>query len=224
MVVGIRRVRAAALVAAAAMVVSLGVAGGAQAAVLDPGAAAPTGDVSSAAGALPVGWALANDVLTWSSPERIPMGGARTQVVLDGRDLGQAVVATDRRSVSVRLSPGAGANPTIDWSGLAVLASGRRLDAGSLQPLQARTTGPAAALATPPPGDLLAHDPGKAGPYRTVTGTYSLPGVSVAGLPELVEVKAVVVSPSRHHRSTAARPVPARPARDLLPRGRRVDR
>ena len=194
--VGIRRIKGVALVAAAAMVVSLAAGGAAQAAVLDqPPTTSAVGPTASPVG-LPDGWALDGAILTWASPTRIPMGGARIQVLLGDRDLGTAVVSPDARSVSVQLGGAITTNPAVDWSQLAVVASGRRLDAGTVQP-QARTSGPApaAAVATPPPGALLAHDPGTVGPYRTVTGSYSLPGVTIAGLPEPVEVKAVVVSP-----------------------------
>ena len=59
--------------------------------------------------------------------------------------------------------------------------------------------------------------PGRPGPYRTVTGEYSLAGVTIAGLPEKVEVKAVVVSPRGTTGTAPPRAVPARPPRDLLP-------
>ena len=193
--VGKQRARGAATVAACAMVVTLSTGGSAWAAPAgDP--ATPLQGAAAATRSLPQGWSLSTGgELTWSSPTRIPVGGARLDVVLGDRALGVGVLAPDLHSVTVRVNPGLAADPSVDWAALAVLAAGRRLDAGGVLDPAARAGAAAVAGALPPAGTLVADDPGRPGPYRTVSGEYALNGVTVAGLPEKVELRAVVVSP-----------------------------
>ena len=99
MTVTAARFRGAAVVAACAMVVTLGAGTPALAGPLD---GAATGSVATAtpeaAPNLPPGWALAGTTLTWTSPTRIPLGDARLEVVVGARTLGVGVLSRNQRS------------------------------------------------------------------------------------------------------------------------------
>ena len=132
-------------------------------------------------------------LLTWASPQRIRQAGARLAITLDGDLLGYGVVSHDQRSVAVQIRPDQlPANQT--WSGLAVSAAGRRLDAASaVSPLA--TPGSGRASAGPAVGSPIAEDPGQPGPYATSTRIYAVPRIHLAGLRAKVEVRGVVVAP-----------------------------
>ena len=218
-----RRIRGAAMVAACAMVVTLGTGTPALASVTDDPTTPPSAAVSASL-PLPSGWSLdGSGALTWTSPTRIPLGDARLDVAVDGRALGVGELSHDQRSVSVQVAPDLLSDPSVDWSALSVTAAGRRLDAPATSGPRPQAVAPNAFSGElPPVAPLLAADPGTPGPYTTVTGEYSLAGVTIAGLPAKVEVKAVVVSPRGHHRPPTSRPLPARPSRDVL-QGEAVD-
>jgi len=185
-------VRWVAVAAAGALVV--GAAGMANAGSTPAAPAAP------AAAAAPVGspsgeWKLVEGRqgarLVWRSPSRLPFGDARVEIRIAGRSLPFSTVSRDGRTVSVPVPADVDLRALQAGDALRVVAGARRLD--RVTPAAAPGAAPVAAPVAAPPA--LAVDPGKAGPYRTLTGTYTLPGLRVPGLPAPVEVEGVVVSP-----------------------------
>ncbi|MGW2635863.1 hypothetical protein [Streptomyces sp. NPDC001348] len=149
---------------------------------------------AEAGGGLPPGWHLGGDggrsapQLVWRSASRVPMGDARVEFRAAGRFLGVPAPGKDGHSFRLGLD-GVRAD---ELKSLEVWAGGRRLDAGAPTAPQARTA------AARPPAPLPAGrvDPGRPGPYRTVTGEYTLKSVRLPGFPEPVEMKGVVVAPT----------------------------
>jgi hypothetical protein len=137
------------------------------------------------AAALPSGWSIQGGTLTWTAPKRIPMGDAAVEFYAGDRLLGRPRAGTDQRTF--RLELGAAGR----LGDLQARAGGKRLDAQAPKTLRPKTTPtvPAAAPAN-------AADPGIKGPYRTITGEYSLPGVKLSAYPQPVEMQAVVVAPA----------------------------
>ncbi len=132
--------------------------------------------------------------LTWTAPEALPVVDARPQVVLAepvgdvpaGAVLGEARVAADGRTVSLRLPGGSPPDP----AALDVRLGGRVLDAPVADAIVAPTAqGPAAAPAT-------TRDPGPAGSHRVVTSDYTRPAVDLPGLADPVEVVGHVEAPA----------------------------
>ncbi|MEV5979356.1 hypothetical protein [Streptomyces sp. NPDC052114] len=144
---------------------------------------------------LPKGWRLHGEgvgqELVWTSREPVPVGDARIEFHSGDRLLGAPVATQDRRSFRLPLR-GARVGPAKE---LKVLAAGRRLDEAGVRE-EARRPRPAvpARPATPPPANEV--DPGEPGPYRTVTGAYTLPSVRLPGFAEPVEMRAQVVGPA----------------------------
>ncbi|WP_412737359.1 hypothetical protein [Krasilnikovia sp. MM14-A1259] len=136
---------------------------------------------------MPTGWSFEDGRLTWQAPQRVPMGDAAVEFYSGDRLLGRPRAGKDDRTFSLDV----GAVPRLD--GLQARAGGRRLDPGA----------PAARLrerGAPPPRQVpldpaAAVDPGRPGPYATVTGEYDLPGVKLPDFKEKVEMRAVVVAP-----------------------------
>ena len=153
-----------------------------------PAAAAPVGTPSGE-------WKLVEGRqgarLVWRSPRRLPFGDARVEIRIAGRSLPFSTVSRDGRTVSVPVPPDVDLRALQASDALRVVAGARRLD--RVTPAVAPTAASVAAPVAAPPA--LGVDPGKAGPHRTVTGTYTLPGVRIPGLPVPVEVEGVVVSP-----------------------------
>jgi hypothetical protein len=131
---------------------------------------------------LPSGWAVKDGELTWTSPRPVPMGDARVEFYSGDTLLGPARAAKDQRTFRLAL-PGR-------LTDLQARAGGRRLDASAPAPLRKQAT-PAVPAAQKPAG----IDPGVKGPYGTITGEYSLPGVKLPDFPAPVEMQAVVVAP-----------------------------
>jgi hypothetical protein len=132
------------------------------------------------------GWSVTDGQLTWRSDKRVPMGDAAVEFYAGDRLLGRPRAAADDRTFRLPLEQAK------DLRDLQVRAGGRRLDAAAPAPqARKRAAAPAAPQALPP----NAVDPGVKGPYRTVTGEYSLPGVKLPDFPELVEMQGVVVAP-----------------------------
>jgi hypothetical protein len=125
------------------------------------------------------GWSAADGSLTWTSPRPVPPGDARVEFYSGDTLLGRPAAARDRRTFRLPL-PGRLAD-------LQVRAGGRRLDAAAPKPQ------PTPAL--PAPQDAAAVDPGAKGPYATITGEYTLPGVKLPDFAAPVEMRAVVVAP-----------------------------
>nr|WP_323445487.1 hypothetical protein [Streptomyces sp. YSPA8] len=157
-------------------------------------------------GALPQGWRTAGSgtdrELVWVAPRPVPVGGARVEFHSGDRLIGRPLADDDQRTFRLRLD---GARIG-DGSDLRAVAAGRRLDAaGERGPAGRRSPAPlppAASLAAADPVNGV--DPGKPGPYRTVTGEYRLPPVKLPGFPEPVEMLGTVVGPRN---ATGTRPL-----------------
>ncbi|MEV8503509.1 hypothetical protein AB0368_01615 [Actinoplanes sp. NPDC051475] len=153
-----------------------------------PGAPVP----AAGSGHLPPGWSAARRgaglLLTWRAPARLLMGDATVEFSAGDRVLGRARGDADLRTFTLEVADPRG----IGLSTLQARAGGRRLD------------GPAAALpssAGSPRGVArraapAAVDPGVRGPYRPVTGEYTLDPVVLPGFPQPVEMTGVVVGPA----------------------------
>ncbi|GHD88451.1 S9 family peptidase [Streptomyces naganishii] len=152
-------------------------------------------------GGLPPGWSLTGKgtgrQLVWRSDTPVPMGDARVEFYAGDRLLGRPVPGGDGRVFRLgldRLGPdGAGVAPRLD--DLQVRAAGRRLDAPPAAAPHAPGSGLAAGATHPAPLPANGVDPGKPGPYRTLTGEYTLNSVRLPGFPAPVEMRAVVVAP-----------------------------
>ncbi len=131
------------------------------------------------------GWSVTDGQLTWKSDRRIPMGDAAVEFYAGDRLLGRPQAAPDDRTFRLPLE---GADQLKD---LQVRAGGRRLDAAAPAPARKRAAVAPAPQALPP----AQVDPGVKGPYKTVTGEYTLAGVRLPELPEPVEMQGVVVAP-----------------------------
>jgi hypothetical protein len=145
----------------------------------DPPTPAPAGQVPDR---LPAGWTIRGDKLTWTSSRPIPMGNAAVEFYSGDTLLGPARAAKDQRTFQLDVPR--------RLTDLQVRAGGKRLDAGA-----PRSLAKAATPALPAPLKPAGIDPGVKGPYSTVTGEYSLPGVKLPDFPEKVEMQAVVVAP-----------------------------
>jgi hypothetical protein len=131
------------------------------------------------------GWSVSGGKLTWRSDRRIPMGDAAVEFYAGDRLLGRPQAAPDDRTFRLPLEHAK------DLRDLQVRAGGRRLDAAAPAPASKRAA-PAPAPAALPPNQV---DPGVKGPYRTVTGEYTLAGLKLPDFPEKVEMQGVVVAP-----------------------------
>ena len=142
----------------------------------------PPAPSSSSSNTLPSGWAVSGGELTWTSPRPVPMGDAQVEFYSGDTLLGRARAAGDRRTFRLDLPR--------KLTGLQVRAGGKRLDATAPTSLRAQAN-PALPAELNPAG----VDPGVKGPYATITGEYSLPGVKLPDFPAPVEMQAVVVAP-----------------------------
>ena len=130
-------------------------------------------------------WSVEDGRLVWRAEQRIPIGDAAVEFFSGEELLGRPRTHPDGRTFSLDLDE---AGKLAD---LSVRAAGKRLDAAA--PRTARRA--AAVPAAPAPQPAAAVDPGRPGPYQSITGEYDLPGVRLPGLPEKVEMRAVVVAP-----------------------------
>ncbi|GAA3507334.1 hypothetical protein [Streptomyces showdoensis] len=162
-----------------------------------PTPGSPTASPGSRAGGdgLPEGWRIsgtgADGHLVWTSSEPVRMGDARVEFRVGDRLLGLPEPQKDGRTFRLPLG-----DLRIDENtDLRVTAGGRRLDAAA--PARSAHNRPSAPAARPQ-AQLPANpvDPGKAGPYRTSSGEYTLNSVALPGFPKPVEMQAVVVGPT----------------------------
>ncbi|RSM67858.1 hypothetical protein DMB66_14880 [Actinoplanes sp. ATCC 53533] len=132
------------------------------------------------------GWSVTDGQLTWRADKRIPMGDAAVEFYAGDQLLGRPQAAADDRTFRLPLEH---ARSLRD---LQVRAGGRRLDAAPPASARKRAAVPPAAPQALPASKV---DPGVKGPYRTVTGEYTLPGVKLPDFPAPVEMQGVVVAP-----------------------------
>ncbi|MPY58367.1 alpha/beta hydrolase [Streptomyces spongiae] len=190
------RVPRVAAAVTAALAVALGSPGMAQAAP-EPEPGQPSAPLSPAHPGLPEGWRITGSgesgELVWRSPERVPVGDARVEFLSGDRLLGTPEPAADGRTFRLPLA-GVRLGKADD---LRVVAAGRRLDAaGADAGRERRRLDRSSTPSVPPRADAVNEvDPGVPGPFRTVSGEYSLPSVRLPGYEAKVEMKAEVVAP-----------------------------
>ena len=133
---------------------------------------------------LPPGWSFTDRGLTWTSERIIPPGDAAVEFWSGDRLLGRARGNPDLRTFTLPAgSPG-------KLTDLQVRIGGKRADAAA--PPQRRKSGTPSVPALQPAHPV---DPGVKGPFTTMSGEYTLPGIKLAAYPEPVEMQAVVVAP-----------------------------
>ncbi|BCY08613.1 hypothetical protein L3i22_037010 [Actinoplanes sp. L3-i22] len=138
-----------------------------------------------AAGAPQPGWTVGDRSLTWRSDRVIPPGDAAVEFWSGDTLLGRAKSTTDLQTfVLPEVSTG-------KLTDLQVRIGGKRVDATAPTSLQRRVTSPPATAPANP------VDPGVSGPYATTTGEYTLPGLKLTGYPTPIEMRAVVVVPTK---------------------------
>ncbi|MFF9060619.1 hypothetical protein ACF09K_18310 [Streptomyces sp. NPDC014882] len=185
------RARRIGVTAVAALAALAGTPGLAQA--QQPSGTTTTSAASPGSG-LPPGWRIgggkAARELVWRAPAPVPMGDARVEFRAGDRLLGAPERADDGRTFRLPLDA-AGDAPLTD---LQVLSGGRRLDVPAGGAARRHRDALSAAR---PPAALPANpvDPGRPGPYRTLTGEYGLDPVKLPGFAAPVEMRAVVVAP-----------------------------
>jgi hypothetical protein len=149
-----------------------------------PSRADPPGPSASP---LPPGWSLDRHTLTWTSDRAIPPGDAAVEFFSGGRLLGRAASTSDLRTFTLRDGLAG------ELTDLQVRVGGKRVDAAAPEPRQRRArSAPVAGPALP----ANPIDPGVKGPYPTTSGEYTLRSVRLAGYPEPIEMRAVVVAPA----------------------------
>jgi hypothetical protein len=155
------------------MVMTVGMAGHA--------AAAPPGQPPGKGG----GWSVEDGRLVWKADRKVPMGNAAVEFWAGDKLLGRPRPASDGKTFSLELGE------VDSLSGLTVKAGGKRIDevAPARTPLKRNVSAPPVSQAA------NAVDPGKAGPYRYVSGEYDLDPVKLPDFPEKVEMRAAVVAP-----------------------------
>lgn len=128
--------------------------------------------------------------VAWTSPDPLPMTADRPRVTAPrSAAVGSATV----RGRTVRATVTASAAPAAD--DLGVVLSGQVLDDPSPGPASRAAPVPTAPLDLP--GVVtLDHDPGAPGPFPVVSDDYTLPPLTVRGLPEPVEMVGHVVEPA----------------------------
>ncbi|MFB6849832.1 hypothetical protein ACFCXS_33905 [Streptomyces sp. NPDC056373] len=149
---------------------------------------------------LPQGWRIDGKAgtreLVWRAPKTVPTGDARVEFRADDRLLGVPKPARDGRTFRLAL----GETRPGQLTDLQVTAAGRRLDTTAGDP--PRTGSRVGRMPAQAPANGV--DPGKPGPYRTVTGAYDLDPVRLPGYAAPVEMTAQVVAPKN---ATGSRPL-----------------
>nr|WP_234439068.1 hypothetical protein [Streptomyces sp. NRRL B-3229] len=160
-----------------------------------------TGPLSAQDGnGLPPGWRIDGKSgareLVWRAGRTVPTGDARVEFRTGNRLLGVPKPAKDGRTFRLPLDDIGSAGLT----DLQVTAAGRRLDAGADEPRRSGAGG----VQLPPQAPANGVDPGKSGPYGTVTGRYDLAPVRLPGYATPIEMRAEVVAPKG---ATGSRPL-----------------
>ncbi|MCR8943537.1 hypothetical protein NW249_15520 [Streptomyces sp. OUCMDZ-4982] len=159
---------------------------------------------ADAGGTLPPGWRIAADNgrnhLEWRAPEPVPLGDARVEFRANGALVGVPEQQDDGRTFRLPLEE---VRPA-DLDDLRVEAAGRRLDERETPGSDAGRQAKPPAPKLPPKLPAGSVDPGRPGSYATTTAEYDLPGIKLPGLPERVEMRGVVVAPTK---ASGKRPV-----------------
>ncbi|MFI7587946.1 alpha/beta hydrolase family protein [Spongisporangium articulatum] len=159
----------------------------------------PFGSPASAAPPVLTQPVPARVTVTWTAPEALPLTGAGVQlfaVPTDGRParlLGFAHRSDDGRTYSLSVPAG-----TMQGARLEARAAGRRLDGGPTSITAAATGTARSSSSAPAPVEKAAYadvDPGAPGKYATRSVDYTLPSVTLPGLPHPVEMLGHVVAP-----------------------------
>ena len=135
-------------------------------------------------GPAPASWQVSGRTVTWTAPQRIPAGDAALEFWAGDRRLGRPT-SPDQRTFTLTVEGGG------RLTGLQVRAGGRRLDA----PPRARSRTGTPPVAPPAALPAAAVDPGRPGPFATVSGEYALAGVPLPDYPAPVEMTALVIAP-----------------------------
>ncbi len=148
----------------------------------------------------PPGWRIDGEggtrELVWRAPKAVPMGDARVEFRTGDRLLGVPKPARDGRTFRLAL----GETRPKQLKHLQVTAAGRRLDTAADD--THRSGSRVARMPAQAPANGV--DPGRPGPYRTVTGEYDLDPVRLPGYATPVEMTAEVVAPKG---ATGSRPL-----------------
>ncbi|CAL9351893.1 hypothetical protein SUDANB105_00487 [Streptomyces sp. enrichment culture] len=158
----------------------------------------PAGAVATTTGdgadELPPGWRFTatdeGNALEWRAPRRVPPGDARVEFHTDGGLVGVPTPDEDGRTFRLPLEE----SRPVELTGLQVMAGGRRLDRPSGASDRPDASAPRAPQ-LPPRLPAGAVDPGKPGPFATVTGEYALDSIRLPGYKAPIEMRGVVVAP-----------------------------
>ncbi|MFI5898326.1 hypothetical protein ACIA5D_50445 [Actinoplanes sp. NPDC051513] len=131
------------------------------------------------------GWSVEDGRLVWRAGTKVPMGDAAVEFWAGDKLLGRPRPAADGKSFSLELGQ------VKSLSELSVRAGGKRIDKAPETPALRKS----AVSSGPDTRAVNAVDPGKPGPYRSITGEYDLAPVKLPDFPEKVEMRAVVVAP-----------------------------
>ncbi|MEO8329313.1 MAG: hypothetical protein ABI586_04835, partial [Candidatus Nanopelagicales bacterium] len=199
--------RSAVVVGLALVITAPTVGASATATTVSPGLARFDASGIAHRASLPTGWSISEGVdgtqLTWRSTAPIPLANAPIEFWLGHHLLGTPKPEADGRSftlVQTAPLPGPVRSLRVTRGGANLDAAGRphfRLGSSTSSP---ETNTPFRTGAT----RLSSTDPGLPGHYATTTTEYSLPGVSITGLPYDVETQGVVVRPTH---TTGPRPL-----------------
>ncbi|KAA1416776.1 hypothetical protein F0U44_16400 [Nocardioides humilatus] len=156
-------------------------------------AAAPT-NLGSAVDNTPHGWQvddLGNGryAVSWTSPKSLPLSSDRPTIVGDDLAFGSPTIGADGRTVTAVVTADQAPTPT----DLDVVLSGDRLDEAGFDPGVGTVDDTVPRRVTT---ELDASDPGKPGPYATVTSDYEWEPLKVAGMKEPIEMVGHVVEPA----------------------------
>ncbi len=127
--------------------------------------------------------------VSWTAGQDLPTGSDRPTITGDGLMFGAPTIGDDGRTVTALVTAASAPVP----GELDVVLSGDRLDEPGFDPSSGTTGSRMEPRIT---YELDAPDPGKPGPYDTVTSDYDWPGVQVPGMAEPIEMVGHVVEPA----------------------------
>ena len=127
--------------------------------------------------------------VSWTAPRDLPIGSDRPTITGDGLSFGAPTVAADGRTVTALVTTDTPPTP----GELDVVLSGDRLDEPGFDPAAGRAPEDLPGRIT---SELDATDPGRPGPYATVTSDYDWDPVKLPGMKEPIEMIGHVVEPA----------------------------